>query len=321
MGRARPASISPVIFNVYKPKGLTSADVVFQFKKHLPNGFGKIGHLGTLDPFAEGVLFIALAGASRLSDLVHEALPKRYEAVGIFGVKTASGDMTNDPINHASDSEIKEIEGFSTLELEKVAKNMEGDYMQVPPCFSASKFEGRPLYKWAREGTFIKKEAKKRMIYEFNIINWNPPEIRFEVLVSSGTYIRTLFEDFAAKLYQIGALKTLIRTSIGPHSSKTSIQKSFWPKNKECYDYSIGIRPDDLLKYDKLTLDPGESLKYYNGQKLKLEGLVKDFPGGSTKNKYYWVYDESLLLLGLGKEQQNELAPYITFPKRFTMTT
>ena len=90
-------SVKPYLLNVHKPPGMTSHEVVRHFKRHLPRPFGKIGHLGTLDPFAQGVLLLAMGGGQRLNDLIHQWYPKSYLAEGVLGVQTATGDMTVEP--------------------------------------------------------------------------------------------------------------------------------------------------------------------------------------------------------------------------------
>ena len=155
----------PTFFNVYKEKGMSSTDVVRHFKYHLQKAFGKIGRVGTLDPFAEGVLLIAVAGATRASDLLHDNYGKTYFATGFLGKSTTTGDLTGE--------ELKAQERLPDLSFEKlnaIAGSFVGSYMQVPPSFSAAKFEGKSLYKHAREGNLIQKESVKREIFGFEII-------------------------------------------------------------------------------------------------------------------------------------------------------
>ena len=104
MSKTKVTIHPPYIFNVYKPAGFGSSDVVRYFKYHLPTGFGKIGHLGTLDPFAEGVLLLSIAGASRLSNYLHESYPKTYEAVGRVGQFYDTGDTTGNPVSEPLDA-------------------------------------------------------------------------------------------------------------------------------------------------------------------------------------------------------------------------
>ena len=138
-------------------------DVVHHFKKNLNFNFGKIGHFGTLDPFAEGVLLVGIQGAQKLNDYVHELLPKTYKARGVFGGKTTTGDLTSEIIlnqdiadnyKFASKEELQNLLGEKFL----------GEYWQGPHGVSATKFEGKRLYQHALEGRMILKEKVKREI-------------------------------------------------------------------------------------------------------------------------------------------------------------
>ncbi len=138
----------PLVFNVFKPARVTSYDVVRHFKRHLPQGFGKIGHFGTLDPFASGVLMIGICGAARLNDFIHDFLPKTYLAVGKLGIETPTGDYTSE-ITQKDESLYlsREIASFSREFIEeKLKEKFIGDYWQAPHKYSASKFMGKNLH-------------------------------------------------------------------------------------------------------------------------------------------------------------------------------
>ena len=124
----------PLVFNVYKPEGMTSTDVVRHFKYHLPKGFGKIGHFGTLDPFAEGVLLVAIGQAPKFNDYVHEEFPKTYLATGVLGIESPTGDLT------ADEELLKVVDcpDFTEKDLESIIGSFLGDYSQSPPAFSAT---------------------------------------------------------------------------------------------------------------------------------------------------------------------------------------
>ena len=181
----------PHLFAVDKPKGITSYDVIRKFKKILKRPFGKIGHLGTLDPFASGLLFIGISGATRFSDLIHDRTNKTYLASGLVGVKTDSGDETGNIVLEQEGKIDIEVEELSRLWGEK----FKGDYFQVPPAYSATKHEGKKLYEYAREGIVIEKKAVRRRIEKIQLFDLKDEVVTFEVTVSKGTYIRTLFED------------------------------------------------------------------------------------------------------------------------------
>jgi tRNA pseudouridine55 synthase len=298
----------PLVFNVKKPVGVSSFDVVHHFKKNLSFDFGKIGHFGTLDPFADGVLLIGIQGAQKLNDYVHQLLPKTYRARGIFGGKTSTGDLT------VAISETREIadqwKNISKVELENfLGPKFLGEYWQRPHAVSAVKFEGKRLYQHALEGRTIEKEKVKREIYSFEIIDYQYPYLDFEVTVSSGTYVRSLFEEMAELLDGFGALSTLCRTSIGFLSIENSMERELWPiKNAqfllECYALPL----DKVLELDHIILSLAQTKRYVQGGRFYLADVEKRANlGPICSENYYWVYNEDGTLLGFGRPSGTEL--------------
>jgi tRNA pseudouridine55 synthase len=293
----------PLVFNVYKPAGLSSFDVVFHFKKNLNFDFGKIGHFGTLDPFAEGVLLIGIQGAQKLNDYVHELLPKSYRARGVFGGKTASGDMTS-PVFELKDIEVR-WQNSSKEELESfIGLAFLGEYWQRPHSVSATKFEGKRLYEHALAGRMIQKEKVKREIYSFEVLSFSYPHFEFVVSVSSGTYVRSLFEEIAELLGGVGALLTLERLAIGSLGVDEAIYRELWPiKGVEGFSLEARAIPlDKVLELDHVFLSLAHTKRYLQGQRLRLEDVEKR-PHSALicSENYFWVYNEDGTLLGLGK--------------------
>ena len=297
-----------MVFNVNKPVGISSFNVVYHFKKNLNFDYGKIGHFGTLDPFAEGVLLIGIQGAQRLNDYVHELLPKTYRARGIFGGKTESGDMTSPII---LEKEIEESwRNKSAEEVENfLGEKFLGEYWQSPHAISAVKFEGKRLYKHALSGRIIEKEKVKREIYAFRVIEYNYPTFDFEVTVSSGTYVRSLFEEIATLFGGVGALLRLERTAIGELSIENTLEKSMWPIKGQDFDLiSHGIPLDRVLELDSIVLKLPQTKHYLQGRRLAIADVEK-----RTNNRpicsenYYWVFNEDGVLLGFGRPKDYEL--------------
>lgn len=303
----------PLIYNVFKPANITSYDVIRHFKRHLPNGFGKIGHFGTLDPFACGVQLIAVGGAARLNDLVHEFLPKTYLAVGKLGVETETGDMTVDPSQVDESNYLKETISKFEKEFieEKLKEKFLGDYLQAPHKYSASKFEGKALHEWAREGVEIKKEKKLRHIYHIEVVKYEFPYLSVRVTVSSGTFVRTIFSDFANYLGTIGSLVSLVRESIGELNSKDSLKKKDWPENKEEYSFEKGQLVTEVLPFSFIEFAPFEAKLFKNGVPLEIT-RAKNVFSGKIDSKYYWVKSEEKLL-SLALLEGETLKPYINF--------
>ncbi|MDZ7363516.1 MAG: tRNA pseudouridine(55) synthase TruB [candidate division KSB1 bacterium] len=206
------------IIAIDKPEGWTSFDVVNKLRALTK--VKKVGHAGTLDPFATGVLLICFAGATKQVNKLME-LEKEYQGTFELGVETDSHDVTGKVIaQHA-------VPDLSREQIEQAVKRYIGDIMQTPPMFSALKREGRRLYELARKNEHVDLAPRPVKIYSFDIIDVMLPEIRFAVTCSRGTYIRALARDIG-KDFGCGAfLKSLRRTRVGGYTvaSALSIQQ------------------------------------------------------------------------------------------------
>ncbi len=301
----------PLVFNVYKPVGPSSFSIVHHFKKNLNYDFGKIGHFGTLDPFAEGVLLVGVQGAQKLNDYIHELLPKTYRAVGVFGKKTDSGDFTGTVTEEKAIA--VEFQHINTQGLEEIVKkHFLGEYWQAPHSVSATKFEGKRLYKHALAGRMIQKEKVKREILEIKILRYAYPELEFVVTVSSGTYVRSLFEELAELLGGVGALSVLERIAIGENLSENAMKQEHWPKKGETFDLEKWASPlDKVLHLNSVYLTKEQMSKYLQGVRLPLSSIeIKSSPeqGIISTDKLFWVYNQEGFLLGLAKPLESELA-------------
>jgi len=304
----------PLIFNVFKPARITSYDVIRHYKRHLPNGFGKIGHFGTLDPFASGVLMIGIGGAARLNDYIHEYMPKTYLAVGKLGIETPTGDYESEIIQQDESLYLKrEIASFSAAFIEESIRNkFLGTYMQAPHKFSASKFMGRNLHEWAREGIEVKKEPVLRHIFDLRVVKYSFPYLTIRVDVSSGTYVRTLFADISHHLGTIGSLIALQREAVGNQLCKNSIRKPFWPLNKSTDVLKYASRVDKILTFNTCTLNEIEKTSFKNGAFLKTK-KIKINPG-QIKAPWIWMLSPDDELLGLAEQiNEAEVRPKINF--------
>lgn len=305
-----PCCIPPYIINVNKPVGMSSQEVVRTFKRSLPKGFGKIGHFGTLDPFAQGVLMIGLAGAARLNEYVHAELPKTYMAYGKLGVETDTGDLTSEP-SQIDNSEYfrKVISTFSREFIEKcLREKFMGEYFQAPHKYSAAKFQGKNLHQWAREGVEIKKEKKRRFIYDLRVRDYAFPLLKIEFRVSSGTYIRTLFSECSNELGTIGHLEGLERTKVGHIGVETSLTEESWPKINKSWSYEKeGIfSPPEVLPYPEVIVSELQAKRFLNGNSVEAPGEL------GSDLKAWIVFQEKILGLGIGK--MGRYFPKIVFP-------
>jgi len=210
---------------VDKPKGITSHDVIDQLRKI--TGIRKIGHSGTLDPLAEGLLIVGIGrpATKRLSFFLN--LDKEYIAKIRLGAISDTYD---------AEGKITEIENVSPPSLQKVKKVISkfiGEIDQIPPLFSAKKIRGKKLYELAREGKKIKVEPKKVKIFNIEILDYKFPYLTIKVNCSSGTYIRSLAHDIGQKLGCGGYVEELSREKIGKFSRKkakklSEITKENW---------------------------------------------------------------------------------------------
>lgn len=311
----KQALFPPLVFNIFKPARITSYDVVRHFKRNLPIGFGKIGHFGTLDPFASGVLMVGICGAARLNDFIHEFLPKTYLAVGKLGIETPTGDYTSEIVQKDDSLYLnREIAGFSADFIqEKLREKFLGDYMQAPHKYSASKFMGKNLHEWAREGIEVKKEPVLRHVYKIEIVKYQFPYLSIRVEVSSGTYVRTLFTDMCNYLGTLGSLISLVRESVGPVHFQTALHKKFWPMDKAISGVDRGMRIEDVLPFSKYKLTETQTLSFKNGAFLRPAELNL-FSQTKLSDKYFWMVDPKEKLLGLSEQTfVNEIKPKINF--------
>lgn len=196
---------------VNKEKGFTSHDVVAKLRGILKQK--KIGHTGTLDPDATGVLPVCLGNATKLCDMLTDK-DKTYEAVLLLGQSTDTQDISGKIINSVDVMEIREA---GKLEDEKILDTINGFvglYSQVPPMYSALKVGGKKLYELAREGIEIERQPRMVTIYSIEKVVIDYPRVRMEVSCSKGTYIRTLCHDIGEKLGTYGCMESLKRTKV-----------------------------------------------------------------------------------------------------------
>ncbi|MBQ5475768.1 MAG: tRNA pseudouridine(55) synthase TruB [Lachnospiraceae bacterium] len=270
------ADINGVI-NVYKEAGYTSHDVVAKLRGILK--IKKIGHTGTLDPEAEGVLPICIGNATKLCDLITDK-QKEYQGVLKLGVRTDTQDMTG-KIIQSYDGDIN----FSKKEIEEVVQGFVGNISQIPPMYSALKVNGKKLYDLARQGIEVERKPRNITIHYINIDEVNMPYVTMTIGCSKGTYIRTLFNDIGDKLKTYGAMEKLLRTKSGNFVLDNTIKLS----EIECL-----VKEDALMNCDSfITTD--EVLSDF--QKIHLKDEYKRFVmnGNMIDAK---MIDEDILVAG-----------------------
>lgn len=223
---------------VDKPEGPTSHDVVAALRRRFKPA--KLGHAGTLDPFASGVLVLAFNQATRLAE-IWGAGQKVYRGVLVLGRATDTGDPTGETVAEASVPEL------SAEAVGEALQGLVGDRMQSPPAYSAAKHEGRPLYSYARAGQEVKKPPRPITVYAAKLHGLEPGRIDFELTCSRGTYVRSLAEDLAKDLGGVGHLGSLRRLASQPFVAEESL----------ALKDALGLQPQGLVR---TMLDTSEAL-------------------------------------------------------------
>ena len=262
------------IIVIRKEKGFTSHDVVAKLRGILH--MKKIGHTGTLDPDAVGVLPVALGKGTKLVDLIIDK-EKTYEAVLRLGITTDTQDMSGTvleekPVN-ATEQQVREtIAGFV------------GEQLQIPPMYSALKINGKKLYELAREGKTVERKARPVCFYQIEVLDIQLPVVRIRVACSKGTYIRTLCHDIGQKLGCGGCMEQLLRTRVGRFSLEESHTLSEVEQAVADGTVCKWIYPVEnvLAEYPKIQADPYGDRLLQNGNPLS-ENLVDE------QHKEGWV--------------------------------
>ena len=240
--------------NIYKPKGMTSHDVVAIMRRVLH--VKQIGHTGTLDPFAEGVLPVCIGKATRLIEYLDD--DKEYLAEIKFGIETDTYDLDG-KVTEVSNKKVTEAEIMDLL------PNFRGEISQMPPIYSAIKVKGKKLYEYAREGKDVKIELRKVFIEKLELENFDFENQLARVLVkcSKGTYIRSIAHDLGAAACCGAHLTKLIRTRAG----KFVISNSIKPEELSSDEQVTAnlINPVEMLDYPKVSVDENEMEKIKNG--------------------------------------------------------
>ena len=243
--------------NVYKPKGKTSHDVVAILRR--VTKIKQIGHTGTLDPFAEGVLPICIGKATRLIEYLKD--DKAYMGTVQLGKSTTTYDIEGEAVN-ISDKKV------SSEEIEAALNSFRGDIEQLPPVYSAIKVNGKKLYEYAREGKNVKIEPRRVNISELKILNYDTENRQLELYIacSKGTYIRSIANDLGEKLGTYGHLIKLVRVQAGDFGINESVRLEDL-ETKEQVEQKL-IYPLEYLDYPKYELSQKELEKVSHGMSI-----------------------------------------------------
>lgn len=281
------------VFIINKDKGCTSHDIVAKMRKILNTK--KVGHTGTLDPMATGVLPILVGKATKIEKYLVEH-DKTYIAELQFGEKRDTADSEGICI------ESQEVDNsiLDESKIKHILNEMVGIQEQIPPMYSAIKVDGRKLYEYAREGKKIELQPRKIEIYSIELIDVdaNKKIIEFCVSCSKGTYIRTLCEDIAKKLGTIGFMKSLKRTAVGDFKIENSYTiEQIEKQNAKFYEEKIISIEAIFRKNDKIVLDNNRLKHFLNGVKIT----------ENVNNGLYRIYNLKGEFIGIGIIKDNLL--------------
>lgn len=251
--------------NIDKPAGLTSHDVVARVRRAARQK--RVGHAGTLDPAATGVLVVALGAATRLIEYVQDATSKRYLATVRLGATTTTDDAEGELIASAP------VPRLGAADLERALGHFRGEIMQVPPMYSALHHQGQRLHELARAGIVVERQARPVTIERLDLLDWASPLLTIDVMCSKGTYIRSLARDLGEVIGCGAFLEALRRTSVGAFTIESATPLA------RIEDQSVNIMsillPPERAVWDwpAVALDEEQARRARNGQPLVLEDI------------------------------------------------
>ncbi len=250
-----------------KPPGMTSHDVVDRIRRaaHMR----RVGHTGTLDPSATGLLIICLGEATRLSEYLTR-LDKVYEGYLRFGVVTDSYDMAGKVL------EENPVPDIGPEEIQEAFDALSGEIQQVPPMVSAVKVGGQRLYKLARKGQTVEREPRNVTVKEFRLLDYDPPLARFRVECTSGTYVRALCHDVGGAIGCGGTLDSLRRTAVGRHRVENATPVDGFENVEDIYEHLIPM--GEALDLPEVVVRPKGEHVVATGGALRRAELKSECP-------------------------------------------
>jgi tRNA pseudouridine55 synthase len=249
-------------FNCNKPIGFTSRDVVNVIQGRLRGRKIKLGHCGTLDPLADGVLVVAAGPASRLVPFVHQA-SKAYQAVFRLGSESPTGDLEVEP-TQLDDPPVPSLE-----EIESVAVQLTGELRQTPPAYSAIKIGGKRAYELVRRGESVEVPSRVVRIHSIDVVRYDYPDLELKIVCGTGTYIRTLGIDLAKQLGTVAVMTRLTRTRVGEFQWKDSVSI----EQLRSEELPTLLQPARLgvSHFPQITITDSECRRLKNGQRIDVE--------------------------------------------------
>lgn len=293
------------VINIYKEAGYTSHDVVAKLRGILKQK--KIGHTGTLDPQAQGVLPVCLGKGTKLCDLLADH-DKEYEAVLRLGITTDTQDMEGNVLQESSVQ-------VSEEEVRTCILSFQGEQMQVPPMYSALKVNGKKLYELAREGKVVERKARPVTFHKIEVLWVKLPNVKIRVQCSKGTYIRTLCNDIGEKLGCGGCMEELLRTRVERFALEDAVKLDEVQKAMEEGTVDSLILPVDRMfdQYPAAKTTTQGDLLVHNGNRIFPELLQKE---PEAEKGFVRVYDSEDTFIGLYEKKADQLVPVKMFYRK-----
>lgn len=285
------------IVNVYKASGCSSFSVVDSLKKILKTK--KCGHIGTLDPIAEGVLPVCINQATKLSDYLM-AKDKEYIASVRLGIKTDTMDITGKILNDSN--KVPDL-----LDIKEVLSIMIGEREYKIPAFSAVKISGQRAYKLARKGLIDDAGTRTMTVYEAEVLSYNYPELMIRVYCEKGTYIRSLIDFLGDNLGSYSAMQNLIRTRNGIFDIKNSFRLSEIEEMAMQNDFSFIIPMEKAIDWPISVIKDEYLEKFLNGAQIPKNGYIK-LPIEEESN-LFWITDRFKNVVGFAQKNEGKDTP------------
>ncbi len=288
------------IFNVNKPRGLTSFSVVSLVRR--VTGLRRVGHAGTLDPVAEGVLPVCIGQATRLVEEIISA-PKVYRGTILLGITTDSYDSEGQVVATRDPS------GVSEEQVRLLLPEFTGRINQAPPMFSALKHQGTPLYRLARRGEEVERPPREVMVYRFDLLRFEPPRLYVEVESGRGAYLRSLAHDLGERLGCGAHLEALTRARSGPFRLEESVTLDELRTAAEEGSWQRHLLPPDeaLLGWQAAILGPEHTRRMRDGSVLLLAPARPDAFRGLPPDARCRAYGVGGEFLGLLRREAGEM--------------
>ncbi|MBI4651477.1 tRNA pseudouridine(55) synthase TruB [Candidatus Desantisbacteria bacterium] len=279
------------ILNINKPKDISSFDVIRKIKKI--TGLSKVGHAGTLDPIATGVLLVCIGEATKVVQYLMDA-DKEYMALAVLGKTTDTQDYTGKVLTSGK------VETVSDENIENILNEYRGEIKQIPPMYSALHYKGERLYNLARKDIEVAREARNIKIKNLTLIERDLVKIKFLVECSKGTYIRTLCNDIGTRIGCGAYLEELIRTRSGNYKLEDSIELSEIKKAEDVAKFIVPIN-EALCHFENITVKEGKEVFVKHGTPIN-QSYVEENISALGNNTFIKIFSSNKELLAIGEK-------------------